>query len=784
MSTKKTNTPKKTTKKPVPKAKPSKAPYIKLFWGLFLTMVISVLMIFVSADQGWLGEMPSFDDLENPEKNLATEIISSDGKTIGTFFKENRTPVTFEELPESLVQALVATEDERFYEHSGIDARGTLRAVAAMGKKGGASTISQQLSKMLFTGGSRSLIERLKQKIKEWVIAVRLERQYTKDEIITMYLNEYDFLYQAVGVGSASRIYFGKKTKDLKIEESAVLVAMLKNPILYNPRKEKFKKNALRRRNQVLKQMEKNNYITTAEKDSLQALPMKLDFSPEGHSTGLATYFREYLREFMKDWIKKNPTTDEQGNKRLYNLYSDGLKINVTIDSRMQRYAEEAVAEHMANLQREFDRQNESNPIAPFRDITKREINTIIKRAIKRSDRYSTMKAKGIPKEEILASFDVKRKMKIFDWNGEKDTVMTPRDSIRYYKRFLHPGMMSMEPQTGYVKAWVGGNNYKHFQYDHVQKGTRQVGSTFKPFVYATAIDQLKMSPCDTLPNVQYTIPKGRFGVSDDWTPKNSGDKYGGMLSLTNALANSVNTITAQLMDRVGPVPVKKLAVKMGIRESIPEVPSIALGTVDLSVYEMVGAYSTFANKGIYNKPVMVKSIEDKNGTVLYQNTPNPKDVISEEVAYVTAKLMEGVTKTGSGVRLRTGKSYRKDFKRIVTGHPYLFENPIAGKTGTTQNQSDGWFMGFVPNLCTGVWVGAEDRATHFGSITYGQGAAMALPIWGVYMKKCYADETLDISKEDFTAPNRLSIEVDCEKYKAKIEEDKDIDSHIDEFDF
>ena len=775
-------TPNKKTQKSNPKQ--SNFKYIKWFWISFFVGILSIISLFLLAAFGAFGYMPNFDDLENPEKNLATEIISSDGKTLGTFFKENRTPVTFDQLPEHLVQALVATEDERFYSHSGIDARGTLRAITKLGQNGGASTITQQLAKMLFHGQrNTTLIKRLLQKVKEWVIAARLERQYTKNEIITMYFNEYDFLYQAVGISSAARIYFSKEVEDLTIEESAVLVAMFKNPRQYNPHREISKKKSLGRRNQVLKQMEKNGYLTTAVKDSLQKLPLKLSFSPGGHSSGLATYFREYLRGYMKEWIKNNPKIDEKGDESLYNLYTDGLKINVTIDSRMQRYAEEAVAQHLPRLQKEFNLQNKGNPIAPFRDLEKDEVARIYKLAMRRSERYRIMKKKGMSEKQIYASFDVKRKMKVFSWQGDIDTIMTPKDSIKYYKSFFQTGMMSMEPQTGYVKAWVGGNNYKHFQYDHVKQGKRQVGSTFKPFVYATAIDQLKMSPCDTLPNVQYTIPKGRFGIDKDWSPKNSGDKYGGMLTLTDALAQSVNTITAQLMDRVGPVPVKRLAVKMGINDKIPQVPSMALGTVDLSVYEMVGAYSTFANEGIYNKPVMITSIEDKNGTILYQNTPNPKDVISKEAAYVTVKLMEGVTKSGSGARLRNGKSYRKDYAKVVTGHPYLFTNPIAGKTGTTQNQSDGWFMGMVPNLCTGVWVGAEDRSTHFENVTYGQGAAMSLPIWALYMKKCYADKSLHISQGEFTEPDNLSIVVDCDEYQSNLKEKKDIDASVDEFD-
>lgn len=745
--------------------------FTKWLWILFGAGILMIILVFLLASFGAFGKMPDFADLENPKNDLATEIIASDGKIIGTFFKENRTPVDYEQLPDHLIKALVATEDERYYKHSGIDARGTIRAIAYLGKKGGASTITQQLSKLLFHGERAKGWKRYLQKFKEWVIAIRLERQYTKDEIIAMYLNKFDFLYQAVGISSASRIYFGKEVEELNIEESASLVAMLKNPILYNPQKERFKKNNLSRRNQVFKQMEKNGYITTKVKDSLQKLPLELNYSPEGHSDGIATYFREYLREFMKDWIEANPKSiNDLEEKEYYNIYRDGLKIHVTIDSRMQTYAEEAVKEHMSNLQSIFDKQNRKNRLM-YIDVESKDVEKNIKRAMKRSDRYRIMKKQGKTDKAIFASFDKKRKMRVFSWKGAKDTIMTPKDSIWYYKSFFQTGMMSMEPQTGHVKAWVGGNDYKFFQYDHVKQGKRQVGSTFKPFVYATAIDQLKLSPCDTIPNVQYTIPAGRCGAQEDWTPRNSGDKYGGMLTLKDALARSVNTVTARIMSKICPVPVVQLAKKLGVETEIPEVPSIALGSVDLSVYEMVGAYGTFANEGVYNKPTMVTHIEDKNGTTLYQNVPDPKDVINKEAAYVTVNLMEGVTQSGSGARLRT--TYRRnDLNTVATGYPYKFTNPIAGKTGTTQNQSDGWFMGIVPNLCTGVWVGAEDRSTHFDYITYGQGAAMALPIWGLYMKKCYADNTLHVSKGAFEKPTNLSISTDCSSYKKATNDD------------
>lgn len=744
--------------------------YKAWFWSVFALGVLGIVFLFVLAGWGLFGPMPTFEELENPETNLATEIISSDGETLGKYYNENRTPIKYDDLPQHLIDALVATEDERYYDHSGIDAKGTVRAAVYLGKKGGASTITQQLAKLLFTEDvSRNTFARGMQKVKEWIIATRLERQYTKEEIITMYLNKYDFLYQAVGIRSAAKIYFDKEPKDLNIEEAAVLVAMLKNPILYNPHKEQFKENALNRRNVVLSQMEVNDYITEAEKDSLQQLPLNIDFSPQGHDEGIATYFRAYLQGFLKEWIEDNPKPD--GSK--YNIYRDGLKVYTSIDSRMQEYAEEAVRKHISNLQKEFNRQNQNNKTAPFRDVTLEERNSIIRDAMQRSDRWRIMKNQGKSNEEIVESFNQKTQMEIFTWDGLKDTIMTPRDSIVHYKSFLQSGMMSMTPQTGEVKAWVGGINFKHFKYDHVKQGKRQVGSTFKPFVYATAIDQLHLSPCDTLPKSLYTIEAGKHGNMKDWTPENSGsgdDVYSGMVNLKEGLAESINTVTARLIDRTGPEPVINLIDKLGVdTRNIPAVPSIALGTPDLSVFEMVSAYSAFVNEGVYVKPVIVTRIEDKNGTILYQHVPETRDVLSKEAAYVTVNLMEGVTQFGSGQRLRgTWAGNQEHYKRAVTGYPYDFKNPIAGKTGTTQNQSDGWFLGMVPNLVTGVWVGAENRSIHFPGITYGQGATMALPIWGMYMKDVYADKALNISKEDFKKPEELSIAVDCETYGAR----------------
>lgn len=754
--------------------------YILWFWGIFFGGVVLFGFLFLLASWGAFGEMPEFEELENPELNVATEIFSADGKTLGKYYKDNRTPVKYEELPKNLINALVATEDVRYYNHSGIDPWGTLRAIVFLGTDGGASTITQQLAKLLFTDKYASNpVERIFQKVKEWVIAVQLERQYTKKEIITMYLNKFDFVYNADGIRSASRIYFGKEPHELKTEEAAVLVAMLKNPVLFNPRMEEFKDNSLRRRNIVLMQMEKSELITATEKDSLQALPIELEFSPESHDDGIATYFRAYLRGFMKDWIEKNP----KPNGEEYNLYRDGLKVYTSIDSRMQKYAEAAVDKHMANLQKEFNRQNENNSTAPFRGINKKEIERIIERAMHNSARWKKMEANGKSEKEIIASFDEKRKMEVFSWQGTIDTLMTPRDSIFYYKSFLNAGLMSMEPQTGLVRAWVGGINFKYFKYDHVKQGKRQVGSTFKPFVYATAIDQLHLSPCYELPNTKYTIPAGRHGVSKDWTPSNAGDDYGGMLTLKEALAESVNVVTARLMDKTGPELVLELVHDLGVDTSeMPAVAAIALGSVDISVYDMVAAYSTFANKGVYIEPVMITRIEDKNGTLLYQNTPVSRDVLSEESAYVTLNLMEGVTQFGSGVRLRTtGAGHLTHYKRAVTGYPYDFQNPIAGKTGTTQNQSDGWFMGIVPNLVTGVWVGGENRSVHFPTITYGQGATMALPIWAMYMKDVYANDSLKISKEAFEKPEILTIDINCKDNEEDVvQEEENVSGQLD----
>ncbi|RBN49947.1 penicillin-binding protein 1A [Flavobacterium psychrolimnae] len=731
------------------------AHYQRKFWKIFFIGLGSVGLFFLFASWGIFGSMPSFEDLENPDSNLATEIISADGVVLGKYFEKNRSQLKYSDLPKNLVQALIATEDARFYEHSGIDARGTLRAVSSFGTSGGASTLTQQLAKQLFHGeGSKFLPFRIVQKIKEWIIAIRLERQYTKNEIIAMYCNVYDFGNNSVGVSSAAKTYFSKEPKDLTISESAILVGMFKNSGLYNPiRNPQGVKN---RRNVVLLQMEKGKIISKEEKERLQSLPIKLNFKLETHKDGTATYFREYLRDYMKKWAEENKKSDGSD----YDIYKDGLKIYTTIDSRMQLHAEEAVTAHMANLQEEFFIQSKGNKNAPFVNISTAETQKILNQAMKSSNRWAVMKSMDKSEEEIIKSFSEKAKMTVFSWKGEKDTIMTPLDSIRYYKHFLQSGLMAMEPQTGNIKAWVGGINYKYFQYDHVGQGARQVGSTFKPFVYATAIEQLNMSPCDSIIDGPFMIRKGRHNVTEDWEPKNSDNRYRGMVTLKRGLANSINTVSAKLMDKVGPEAVVDLAHKLGVKSEIPLQPSIALGAVEITVEDMVAAYSTFANQGVYMKPQFISKIEDKSGVIIYEPIPESHDVLNKDIAYAVVKLLEGVTEGGSGDRLRTTGGGNGDNR--WTGYPYSFKNPIAGKTGTTQNQSDGWFMGMVPNLVTGVWVGCEDRSARFKSITYGQGATAALPVWGYFMKLCYADPALKVSKESFERPANLSIKVDC----------------------
>jgi penicillin-binding protein 1A len=739
---------------------------IHFFWIIITLPLIVIFGGLFFASMGWFGELPTIEDIESPENNFATEVISSDGVVLGKYYKENRTPVTFKELSPILSKALVATEDERFYEHSGIDAYALSRAVIKrlIGKNtGGASTITQQLAKNLFTGPrDKSFFGRLKQKFKEWVISARLERNYTKEEIIAMYFNKFDFLRQGVGIKSAANIYFDKEPIELDTLEAAILVGMAKNPRLYNPasKNKKTLKRSLNRRNTVLGQLVRNNLITQEQADHFQAQPLKINFKKQSHTTGTSTYFREFLRGKLTEWAKEN----KKPNGDPYNIYSDGLKIYTTIDSRLQKYAEEAVAEHNKDLQKQLYKNMSYRKNAPWPwNYSKKKIAKNLENTKKRSERYRILKKAGLSAEKIDTIFATPTDMRLYTMNGIVDTVLSPNDSILHMKYILHHAMMSLEPQTGFIKAWVGGINYEMFKYDNVYTGKRQVGSTFKPFVYATAIDQHNYSPCEKIPNTRVIFERGTYGIGKDWSPKNSSGKYGGELSLTKALAGSVNTITAYLMKQVGPSLVIKMARKMGIKSEIPSTPSIALGTPDVSVFEMVGAYGTFANKGIYTEPIYITKIEDRNGTIIYNYEPKTTAVLSEEKAYVMLKLMEGVTQPGgSGARIRSR---------------YKLKNPIAGKTGTTQNNMDGWFMGVVPNLVTGVWTGCQDAAIRFNNTRQGQGANQALPIWAKYMKKAYDDASLSISDGRFERPStRMTIETNCSKLEKAEEEGNDVE--------
>lgn len=720
-------------------------------WGPFALLFLMVFLISVGA----FGELPSVEELQNPKSNLATVVYSSDMKVLGKFYSENRVNVRFEELDKDLVEALVATEDARFYEHSGVDVKALFRAASGIfggGSSGGGSTITQQLAKMMYPRGEKlskpALVAR---KMKEWITATRLEKNYTKDEIMAMYLNKFDFLNLAVGIKSAAKIYFDKSCDSLEIQEAAMLVGMAKNPALFNPIR--FPDRAMQRRNVVMNQMVKYGYLTKEKYDSLKNTGLGLNFHPEDHNEGPAPYFREYLRDnFLKKWCEEhiNPET-----KKPYNIYKDGLRIYTTVDSRMQRYAEEAVTEHMHDLQILFSKECKTKKNAPFAwNVSKDEIKKIMESSMKRSERYRELKQQGLSQEQIMATFYKPSPMRVYSLRGEIDTIMTPFDSIKYYKSFLQTGFMAMEPQTGYVKAWVGGINHKHYKYDHVKVSKRQVGSTFKPFVYALAIQE-GLSPCHQVPNVRTCIalPDGT-----DWCPDNSDGMKGTgqMITLRRALALSINFVTAWVMKQYGPAATVNLVKRLGITSEIPEVPSIALGTADISVFEMVAANSTFANKGTYVQPTFITRIEDKNGKVLEEFVPNSDEVFSEEKAYVMIQLMRGVCDYGTGTRLR--------------GPKYKLYNQIAGKTGTTQHNADGWFIGLTPDLVAGAWVGGEDRSIHFNSIVEGQGASMALPIWGKFFNKVYADPTLKVSKGEFPRPKTMdpNLELDCSKYDVE----------------
>ncbi len=729
-----------------------------IFIWLAITSPFTVLFVLVRLTAlGFFGDLPTFEQLENPKNNLATEIISEDGKVLGKYFFENRSKVKYNELPKNLINALIATEDVRFRDHSGIDSRALLRAVFGVitlnSNSGGASTITQQLAKMLFTEKPSTGVQRVMQKMKEWIISAQLEKRYTKNEIITMYLNRFDWVNNAVGIKSAARVYFNKEPAKLEVQESAMLVGMLKNPALYNPNRRI--EITQERRNVVLTQMNKYDFITDSLCKQLQVKKIILDFKKASHNEGLAPYFREYLRGELKKWCKNNKNTEG----RNYNLYTDGLKVYTTINSRMQRFAEEGVKTHIASLQEDFYQHWKGYTKAPYPDEFEwDQINEIIDQGMRRSDRYKKLKKSGANEKEINKIFNRKVPMTLFSWKKEIDTILSPRDSIYYNKYFLHTGLMSMDPRTGFVKAYVGGINYKYFKYDHVTVGKRQVGSTFKPFLYSLAIQE-GYSPCYEIPNVPVVFDKERWGLEKDWAPKNSGDEFEELsLTLKFGLANSINSITAYIMKQFGPHAVVDLAKKIGITSKILPVPSLCLGTFDLSVYEMVGAYSTFVNKGVWTEPIFITRIEDKNGVVLERFTPRTQEAMSKETADIMVRLLEGVV---DGVYSPTAKKTRGTGVRLR--YKYGFKNEMGGKTGTTQNQSDGWFMGVTPNLVTGVWTGCEDRSAHFRDIFYGQGANMALPVYAEYLQRVYTDTTQSkIYTEDFDISRRIDVQLDC----------------------
>lgn len=693
--------------------------WIKFIWLGLIAVILGISGLFFAVSQGFVGDMPDVKDLDNPDIYVASEIYSSDNQLLGKFEKEKTIPVTYKQLPPYLVYALQAKEDERFKEHSGIDLKSIARAVYFGGDRGGGSTISQQLAKLLFTGqASQNKFQRAFQKLKEWCVAVSLEKRYTKEEIITLYFNKFDFLFNAKGVEMASKVYFNKSTKDLTLPEAATFVAMLENPRKNNPYRKPER--AKERRNVVLKQMLDTGYLDQQTYDKAIDEPVTVTFSPvEKVEEDYSAYYKFYLRKEIQQYLTEY---EKQTGKEL-NLYKNGLKIYVTLDSKMQKYAEEAIKEHLTSLQKNFDNEMKYNSNRPYYNLSKKKIDELMMSAVRRTGRYKQMKAEGMPEDSIMMDFKTPTKMTRFTWNGEEEVEMTPWDSIRYHKQIAQAGLMSMDPQTGDIKAWVGGINWQHFQYDHVKQGKRQVGSTFKPFVYATAIMHLGMTPCSQVSNGTFT--KGNWSVPGS----------GGMLTLKNAIAYSKNPVAIRLAEMVGTKNVIQTARDLGVTDPIDTSLPMALGTSDITIYEMLGAYSTFANFGNYTKPEMIWRIEDANGRVIKEVKPLVKEVMNEMYAYTMIDLMKGVTEFGTA----SGELKRRGVQAAE----------IAGKTGTTQKNSDGWFMGIAPKLATGVWVGWEDRATHFRSTGEGQGAKMALPIWAIFMKKVYADKTLNISPED-----------------------------------
>lgn len=735
-----------------------------------------MVLLVVLASAGALGEMPDFKELEDPQRNLASIVYSADGKVLGKYYIENRVAVDYEDISPNVINALIATEDVRFDKHSGIDGKRLLGAVAKGGRDGGASTITQQLAKLLFHKKPGNKFLRILQKVKEWVIALQLERAYTKKELLTMYLNQADFGHNIFGINSAAKIYFDKSPKDLSIPESAMLVGLLKAPTKYSPITNFRKKTpdvTRNRRNTVLNQMAKYGKITAADCEkfkqepvivSMEELQERISRNVYGHGDN-APYFMEELKKDVEAWCMNNinPRT-----KKHYNLYTDGLRVYTTIDSRIQTYAEEAVKEYMPKLQALFFKTKKGKKNAPFAsNLKQEEVDKIIMQGIKTSDGYKALKNEGVSEADIMKIFNTPKSMTVYSWSGPKDTVMTPRDSVIYHKSFLMNGLMCMDPHTGEIKAWSGGIGFDYFKYDHVRAGKydsktksivpgggRQVGSTFKPFVYAMAMREGR-SPCEEVPNVKVCIES----AWSRWCPDNSGGPpEGAMISLKVALANSVNYISAYLMKQYGPQAVVKLVKELGVTAPLDPNPSICLGTPDISVYEMVGAFSTFFNKGIYNKPIFLTRIEDKNGNTLASFTSESREVLNEEAAFLMVELMKGVVLQGTAGRLRG---------------TYKFKEPVAGKTGTTQSNSDGWFIGGTPDLVCGVWTGADDRTVRFVSTGYGQGANMALPIWGLFMRRVYDDKSIDINRGDFEKPATTpTIELNCGDYRKDQNED------------
>lgn len=732
--------------------------FVHFLWKTLAAVFCVILIAFIAIWNGWIGYMPEVEDLQNPISRFATQVYSADGKVLGTwnFNKENRIVIPYSKISPHLVHALVATEDERFYEHSGVDFFALGRAIIKRGilgqeNAGGGSTITQQLAKQLYSETARSTLERMLQKPIEWVIAVKLERNYTKEEIIALYLNYFDFLHNAVGIKTAANTYFNKEPKDLTVTESAMLIGLCKNPSLYNP--VRYPERCTERRNVVLGQMQKAGYLSKAEYNQYADEKLKLNFHRTDHKNGLATYFREFLRQYMMasrpdrsdypSWNQNQFVFDSiawdtdplygwcnknfKRNGKPYNVYTDGLKVFTTIDSRMQLYAEQAVYNHVAKfLQPAFDKEKAKRPNAPFtKALTPKEIRSILNRSMMGSERYRVLKASGASDEEIKKSFNTPVDMAVFTYHGDVDTTMTPMDSIRYYKSFLRAGFMSMDPQTGHVKAYVGGLDYNHFMYDMVMNGRRQVGSTIKPFLYSLAMEN-GFSPCDQVPNVQRTY----MVAGKPWTPRNaSRRRYGSMVTLKWGLANSNNWISAYLMSRLNPQLFVSMLHDFGIQN--PDIhPSMALclGPCEVSVGEMVSAYTTFANHGIRTAPMFVSKIEDNEGNVLATFQPRMSEVISAESANKMLVLLQEVVDRGTAGRLR--------FKYNINGE-------IGAKTGTTNRNSDAWFMGFTPQLVSGCWVGGEDRDIHFDSMRMGQGATMALPIWANFMKRVYKDASL-----------------------------------------